>query len=226
MTTKTSINKQGQALGPKGFATRERLMKAAEQLLQDHSPLDLTAVAIAKQAKTSSATFYMYFDDVKDAFFSLSLEASDHVVSVMQALGSAPKTEFEAAARRMVQAFTDAYNRHRHILRYRNMEADRGDESFEKIRMRSYLKEIEVIADWIYNAGDDVQKPTRSDAFSLATVLHAGMERLASLDPQIVKNGVGFDRLLVSQARVIAQVLADTGAWGRLPIDLSQRVKA
>ena len=71
MTNEKPQNKQGQARGKKGQATRARLMNAAERLLAKSSPLDLTAVAIAKAADTSSATFYMYFDDVKDIYLSL-----------------------------------------------------------------------------------------------------------------------------------------------------------
>lgn len=222
MKTKISINKQGQALGPKGHATRQRLMKAAERLLSKHSPLDLTAVAIAKEAGTSSATFYMYFDDVKDAFFALGQGASDDVVAAIESVDVNPsKLGFEVAAKALVTAFNEAWNRHRHILRYRNMEADRGDANFDKLRMSAYMKELEVISEWIQHANPRVKnKPSRGDAYALASVLHAALERLASLDPQTVKKGIGYSRFIASQARVIAQVLADSSKWGKLPIDV------
>ena len=223
MKDEQSINKQGQSLGRKGHATRERLMRAAERLLKKTSPLDLTAVAIAKEAKTSSATFYMYFDDVKDVFFSLSVAAGDDVVEVMEVLGenlkNAEGVGFEEAATKLVKAFNDVWNKHRHVLRYRNLEADRGDSRFDKLRTSSYMKELKVISNWVKQANVDGEKPSTWDSISLGAVLHAALERLASLDPQIVKNGMGMNRFVAAQARVVAQVLADTPKWGRLPIE-------
>ena len=52
MSVEVTSNKQGQSLGRKGLATRQRLMDATEQLLKTLSPVELTAVAIAKEAKT------------------------------------------------------------------------------------------------------------------------------------------------------------------------------
>lgn len=219
MSEKVSTNKQGQSLGRKGLATRERLLKAAERLLKTRSPLDLTAVAIAKEAQTSCATFYMYFDDVKDAFFSLSEVAGDDVVAKMESFDSDPaEVGYERAATEMVLAFSEVWNKHRHILRYRNLEADRGDSRFEKHRMNAYIREVSVLSKWIQASGSDDDKPSLGDSFALATVLHAALERLASLDPHIVDDGIGMPRFVAAQARIIAQVLADTPKWGRLPI--------
>lgn len=227
MSNKLPKNKQGQTLGRKGHATRERLLKAAERLLQEQSPLDLTAVAIAKEAESSSATFYMYFTDVKDALFTLSQIASNEVVATLEALGDYPKhLSFEQAATLIFDAFNEVWNRHRHILTYRNLEADRGDDNFEKLRMEEYIREVSVIGKWIRQAGEGDNPPTTGDAFSLATVLHAGMERLAALDPQIITNGMGKERLRAAQTRVIAQVLADTPAWGLLPLASKQKKRS
>ena len=66
MAYEVTLNKQGQVLGRKGQETRRNLMAATRRLLCTSSPVDITAVAIAKVAGTSSASFYMYFDDVQD----------------------------------------------------------------------------------------------------------------------------------------------------------------
>lgn len=220
MNRELSTNKQGQSLGKKGMATRERLLKAAEKLLRNCSPMDLTAVAIAKEAQSSSATFYMYFDDVKDAFFALSNVAGEEVAGVLEALEDCPdRAHLETAVADMVRAFNAAWDKHRHILRFRNLEADRGDENFDRLRLDSYKREIHVLARWIRNAGTEEFTPTVGDSYALASVLHASMERLASVDPQIVRNGVGEERLLAAQTRVIAQVLSDTPKWGVLPLE-------
>ena len=64
--TPIETNQHGQTLGREGLQTRQKLMGAARKLLDVYSPVDLTAVSIAKEAGTSSASFYMYFEDVRD----------------------------------------------------------------------------------------------------------------------------------------------------------------
>jgi len=218
-----STNKQGQALGRKGYATRERLLKAAERLLKTCSPLDLTAVAIAKEAQSSSATFYMYFDDVKDALFTLSQQAGNEVLDAMEAMSEVPKDlSIEAAVAKLVYAFNDVWNRHRHTLLYRNLEADRGDQNFEELRLEEYVRELQVIAGWIAQLAPDGNKPSKGDSLALATVLHAGLERLASVDPQVVETGIGRERMVAAEIRVLSQVMADTAKWGLLPLASKQ----
>jgi AcrR family transcriptional regulator len=225
MNSQLLKNKQGQSLGKKGYATRERLLHAAQRLIKKHSPLDLTAVAIAKEAQSSSATFYMYFDDVREVLFSLSQEAGNDVVTALEGLESSlTKVDVNVAAMQLVNVFNEVWDRHRHILMYRNLEADRGDAKFEKLRLEEYIREVEVLGRWIRASGGQ-EKPTKSDAFSLATVLHAAMERLASTDPQAVVNGIGKERLVAAQTRVISQVIADTGAWGKLPLKGKTKIR-
>jgi len=227
MSSKLLKNKQGQSLGKKGYATRERLLNAAERLIKKHSPVDLTAVAIAKEAKSSSATFYMYFDDVREVLFALSQEAGNEVVTALEALESSlTQMEISEAAKQFVSVFNEVWDRHRHILMYRNLEADRGDSKFEKLRMEEYIREVEVLGRWVRAAASESEKPTKSDAFSLATVLHAAIERLASTDPQAVVKGIGQERLVAAQTRVISQVIADTAAWGKLPLKGNTKIRA
>ena len=64
--TPIETNHHGPTLGREGRQTRQKLMGAARKLLDVYSPVDLTAVSIAKEAGTSSASFYMYFEDVRD----------------------------------------------------------------------------------------------------------------------------------------------------------------
>lgn len=226
MENSLSTNKQGQALGKKGQATRERLLAAADRLLQQCSPLDLTAVAIAKEAQSSSATFYMYFDDVKDALFTLSRRAGNEVVAAMEALSAdlvRANADFQESASELVRVFNDVWNRYRHILIFRNLEADRGDKNFEELRMEEYMRELHVLSSWINCACEGHAGASKGDAFALASVLHAALERIASLDPEIVTNGIGQERMAAAQARIIAQVLSDTPRWGLLPLASKQQ---
>ena len=68
----SETNQQGQSLGDKGRRTRARLLEAATKLLKTRSVREMTVMDIAKRAKTSSATFYLYFKDVEDVVLALT----------------------------------------------------------------------------------------------------------------------------------------------------------
>jgi len=213
MDTLVTTNKQGQSLGRKGMATRRRLMDAAAKLLKVQSPVELTAVSIAKTAKTSSATFYMYFDDIQDILAALSELAAHDMGDALSILGESWNLdELEDFATRLVDVFDRVWNTHREVLRYRNMEADRGDPNFEKLRMDIYVPFVELFAQRMIALCPPDNKLSRGDARALASVLHGAMERMATTDPEVVKKGLGIKRLKAAQARVIAQVIASSCA--------------
>jgi AcrR family transcriptional regulator len=206
-------NQQGQALGRKGQETRRRLMEAARKLLESHSPVELTAVSIAKEAKTSSASFYMYFVDVRDVLYALATQAGVDMQGV-HAVVEQPWAEgdLEARAIELVEAITTVWDRHRQVLRFRNLEADRGDPRFEALRMSTYVPFIDLLARRIISATPaDRPKPSLSQAFSLASVLHSAMERLASTDPAVIARGVGSKKLNAALAHVIMLVFNGGG---------------
>lgn len=208
MAHEAAMNKQGQILGRKGLETRQRLMSATCELLRSSSPVDLTAVAIAKAAGTSSASFYMYFDDVQDVLYSLSVLAGEEMTDVANLLDTpwTPKS-FEAKAVELVEALNHVWSRHREVLRYRNLEADRGNPRFEELRMNTYIPFIERFAQLILSLNPATGKRRKSDAYAEATVLHAAMERLAAVDPEVVDRGLGAKRLTAAMARIIAQAV-------------------
>src|SRR5205823_14104266 len=67
----------GRVPGRRGRATRDKLLKATADLLEKKSFRDLTVVDIAKRAKTSTATFYQYFEDVEAAIVELARQLTD-----------------------------------------------------------------------------------------------------------------------------------------------------
>jgi len=212
-TTPIETNQQGQTLGRKGLQTRQKLMAAARKLLEVYSPVELTAVSIAKEAGTSSASFYMYFEDVRDVLYALAGEAAVD----MAAIHDVVRQLWEPGAVRqsaltLVQQFNAVWERHRQVLRFRNMEADRGDPRFEALRMSTYVPFIDLLARQLISACPSEQnRPSLGQAFALASVLHAAMERLASTDPAVVARGVGAHKLNDALAHVI-QTVFNAGA--------------
>jgi len=212
-------NKQGQSLGRKGHATRRKLMDAAERLLGTTSPVELTVVAIAQEAETSSATFYMYFKDVKEVLYALSQIAGQEMIQVSAVMDQSWDLErFEAHAIKLVRSYDAIWNKHRKILQYRNMEADRGEPEFEKLRMDSALPFVERLAREILAHSPEKGGPTLGEAYAIGSVLHASLERLAATDPEVIKRSSGVNRLIAAQARVIAEVMrSTTSGWKPLP---------
>jgi AcrR family transcriptional regulator len=178
--TKEDSRRPAEDLGRKGKLTRLRLMTAARKLLQTHSAVSLTATAIARQAKTSSATFYVYFDDVKDVVLALASEVSEDLGQVQEALGGwRAGMDAEQGAQAFFTAYRAYWDRHRAILSIRNMEADRGDPRFLAVRSRSGMSIITKLAAVIRD-GHTLGSLNDEQSIARATVIFAAIERLAS----------------------------------------------
>jgi AcrR family transcriptional regulator len=212
MGKKVVTNKHGQSMGRKGLETRQRILDAARKMLKSSSPVQLTVVSIAKEAESSSATFYLYFEDVRGLLLVLSeeAEADMHVVhEVLDEPWDPGFLDLEHASR-VVQAYVSVWDKHREVLRIRNLEADRGDTEFENIRLRTTVRIVGRFAEHIFAAYPEDTALTYTDAMAEASVLVAAMERLAATDLEAVNRGVGTDAMWRGMTRIIAQTLNAT----------------
>ncbi|MES2320787.1 MAG: helix-turn-helix domain-containing protein [Pseudomonadota bacterium] len=184
-------------------------MDATRRLLETHSPVELTAVAIAAEAGTSPASFYMYFDDTKDILFALS-EVAGEAMAAIHPIFDEPwvDSNLEEKATLVVQAIAKVWDEHRQVLRFRNMEADRGDPRFEALRMSTYLPFIERFAQRILTINPATETRRRADAYAEAAIFHAAMERLAATEPEVMERGLGARRINSNLARMICLVLS------------------
>ncbi len=200
-------------MGRKGLETRQKLMFAARKLLDIYSPVELTAVSIAKEAGTSSASFYMYFEDVRDILFALASEAGTAMGSLHEVVQQPWDVEtLQEHALLLVDRFTEIWQAHRQVLRFRNLEADRGDPRFEALRMSTYVPFIDLLARQIVaTCPSDKTRPTLSQGFAMASVMHAAMERLATADPAVVARYVGAPKVNEALAHMI-RLLFTSGA--------------
>ena len=118
----------GRALGKRGALTRRKLLDATAALLEDRGVRDLRVVDIARAVGTSPATFYQYFRDVEEAVLALAAEVGDEVTPLARLL-DAPWDNDDGldAARALVDGFVSYWDRHRAVLRTRNLAAQEGD---------------------------------------------------------------------------------------------------
>lgn len=201
-------NKQGQILGRKGLETRARLMDAARNLLLTHSPLELAAVTIAAEAGTSPASFYMYFDDTRDVLFALSEVAGQDMGKINTIFDKPWNSEnLEQRAAEVIDALNSVWNKHRAVLRYRNLEATRGDPRFSELRLNTFIPFIERFAQCILSINPAQGSRRRSDAYAEASILHGAMEHMAATDPEVMEGGLGFKRVNSNLARIVALVM-------------------
>jgi AcrR family transcriptional regulator len=212
MSAPVRLNKQGQILGRKGQETRSRLMDAARRLLRTQSPFELTAVGIAGEACISPATFYMYFDDTRDILYALSEVAGEDMARV-HAIFDEPWSHdsVEQRAATVIDALNEVWDRHRPVLRYRNLEATRGDPRFVSLRMNTFLPFIDRFAKRILSinpAVPGVRK--RADAYAEASILHGAMEHMAATDREVMAAGLGVKRVNANIARIVALTVCRT----------------
>jgi AcrR family transcriptional regulator len=209
-------------------------MDAARLLLGDHSPLSLTAVSIAKQAEISSATFYIYFDDVREILHALSEAASADLSEVHRILEedwdtNAPDMD---QAQRVVDTFLNVWNRHRDILRFRNLESDRGDQDFLDQRIRSSVPIIDRFAERILAAYVPEERPPRIEAYAEAATLYGALESQAAIDPAFMEAWpIGARRFARAAAQLLARSFAghrniDERASGSVASKVSRSAKA
>lgn len=196
------------ALGRKGRETRQRLMDAAVSLLADTSPLDVTAVAIATEAGTAPATFYVYFRDVQDMLYALSEFATVDMIDAFAALDVFHDNARVASdAEAFLAMLTEQWERHGAILYYRMMEADRGDARFGELRTR-WAEAVLVRFAALLRQVPHLDTPIDEvDAYAEAIVLFASIERLARAIHCEPNLPISPDRMRAAQARVLTRMI-------------------
>ena len=202
-------NGRGRAtLGRKGIETRARLLRATRELLETVSPFNLTVAAIAKAAKTVPGTLYVYFDDVPAVFYELSAEASEDFQAMLESHGDwfTDPARVEDDARSFVAEYNRVWDRHSHVLHYRNMEADRGNERFMLLRLASSVPAINRLTDAIFTARPRL---TKVQARAEAVVLYSAVERISAslMSLPADRPGPPTNELVDAQVRIIAAQL-------------------
>lgn len=197
--------KKGGLQGRKGKETRRALMAAARRLLDLVSPLSISAAAISKEAGTSPATFYVYFDNVEDILWALCEAISEDTSELFPEhafLRIDERLEEDASA--FVRGYRDIWSRHGPLLQYRNMEADRGNTRFNQLVLRIALPILEGLTTRIVEREPAI---SRSEANAEAVVMVAAIDRVAAALHLWPKDSLMPDVLLNAEGRVLTRML-------------------
>jgi AcrR family transcriptional regulator len=110
---------------PRGEATRQRVLEAAEQVFGAKGYHGASVTEITRAAGVAQGTFYLYFRGKKEIFLDLVDDLGTRLRDVTVAAG-VDASSYSEAQERGFQAFFDFARGHRHIYRI-IQECDRVD---------------------------------------------------------------------------------------------------
>lgn len=196
-------NLHGQAMGAKGMRTRARIVDATLALLEARPLRDLRVAEIARVAEISSATFYVYFDDVIDVVLA-AVDEHGRVPNEVLLLVATPWDQdgLLSQAESLVLAYIGYWDAHRTLFRVRNLAAEEGDGRFLIAREQSARAFLEALADRVAEAG----LPGSVRPMATAGVLVAMLERLSAI-AHVYSDEIPLNEMVWSAAFLIASAL-------------------
>jgi AcrR family transcriptional regulator len=179
------------------------LLDATRELLETNPIRDLRVVDIARTVGTSPATFYQYFADVESAVLVLAEEVADELDPIAHLLDEPwqGKTGLDAA-RQLVDSFVAYWDRHRGVLRVRNLASEEGDERFRQVRIRALSQITDRLRDQIARARDGGRVAKEIEPYAAAAGLVAMLERMASHHVTLEDRGLSRAALVETLARM------------------------
>jgi len=210
-------NQLGQAMGAKGLQTRRRLLDATANLLKTTSLRDLRVAHIVRQAETSSATFYVYFNDVSEAVLALIGELTQSPPSLLGLFDRRwDADEAMDRAHEFVASYVDHWEAHAPLFRLRNLASDEGDERFGTVRLNAVAPLIGAMAERIEEGKRAGEVPADLHAQSAAGALLAMVERISAVRLDARDRRVTRARLARVAAIISALLFARGDASARI----------
>jgi AcrR family transcriptional regulator len=187
---KVSVNKSGQTLGAKGFRTRESILKATANLLEESKGLVPTVATIADRAGVSAATFYVYFAEAGEAVFCLLENLQPEIKALLGTLRE-PWADHEIYDRTFtfVNTYFEFWRIHVALLRARETFAEAGHQTFKDQRIRTMGVIIAALAKKLR-----ADRRSGATAHDLAGVLVTALERLAAVLTLNIYPGLRVDQ--------------------------------
>jgi AcrR family transcriptional regulator len=136
-----------QKLGPKGAATRQRILDSVVRLVNVQTGEVPSVSLICRAALTSKATFYQYFEDFNAVVIELLRPAAADVEKLAEMLAEEwPRAELYERSYAFVASYFNHWDRHRVPMRLRNILADAGDKTMIDVKLRSIDPIVRVLA--------------------------------------------------------------------------------
>lgn len=207
-----SHNLNGQRLGRKGRITRERILAAAIDLIED-SEEPVTLARVAKRASLGMTSVYNYFTDMTELLLAVldpvMATAEDDYLSLVR--DHWPDADLYEHCYRFVRAYHGFWARHSRLLHMRNALADQQDGRMMAHRIRSSRPIIALLVRQMSDEPVGLGPHT-----SMATMVMIGIERSVTLvtDRELrklvgIEPELSEDRYLVPGARLMEFAISD-----------------
>lgn len=198
----------GRQLGRRGAQTRRRLLDATATLLETHGVRDLRVVDIAREVGTSPATFYQYFRDAEEAVLALASDTGEEIAHLADLLDGPWAGEAGLdAARELVDGFVEYWDKHRAVLRTRNLAAQEGDQRFREVRNMTLSAFTARFTGLVEASQRDGRVSPALSPTAAAAALVALIERMAAFHRDLEPMGITRADLVETTARIIHQTV-------------------
>jgi AcrR family transcriptional regulator len=151
----------GRIPGPRGMATRNRLIECTAAMVATTPYSDLRVTDVARAAGTSPATFYQYFVDLDAALLVLATETTETGVGLAGFIaerGWVGKAGYESA-QVLVDGFLEFWQAHQPVLRVVDLLTEEGDARFRQARVHMLNGIALALAEAIEAARTDGSPP-------------------------------------------------------------------
>jgi AcrR family transcriptional regulator len=199
----TLATTDGRVPGRRGRATRDRLLGCTAELLTSTPWRSIKVIDIARQAGTSPATFYQYFENVEQAILVLAEELMEGA-AVLAELVDGDWTEGGswATATSVVVGFMDYWESNRSVFRVVELATEEGDLRFQGLRVRA-LNAVTVTLARVIGTGANRSSPAGSDPMAVAATLISMLAHVAAHRYGFEFWGIRTTAMVDSQARVL-----------------------
>lgn len=194
----------GRVPGRRGLATRQRLLGCTAELLVATPWRSIKVIDIARQAGTSPATFYQYFENVEAAITVLAEELVEGA-GILAGLVDGDWTEDASwnTAVAVVEGFMDYWERNRAVFRVVELTTVEGDLRFQGLRVRALNAVTVTLARVIATQSGTSGSPAGSDPMAAAGTLIAMLAQVAGHRYGFEFWGIRTASLVDSQARLL-----------------------
>ncbi len=201
----------GRLAGERGRQTRQRLLDATVELLSTTSWRSVKVTDIARQARTSPATFYQYFANVEEAIRVLAEGMVDEAAQLAELVGGDWSEESSwATARTVTEGFLAYWEDNRAVFRVVDLATEEGDRELRGIRVRA-LNAVTVALSQVVlaacpstgEAGRSTASPAGSDPMAVAGAIVAMFASVSAHRYGFEYWGIRTPHLIDTQARLL-----------------------
>ncbi|HUC37507.1 MAG TPA: TetR family transcriptional regulator [Acidimicrobiales bacterium] len=193
----------GRVPGTRGMATRERLLSCTAELLGATPWRSIKVIDIARQAGTSPATFYQYFENVEHTILVLAEELVGGAELVAELVdGDWSEDASWSTARRVVQGFAEFWEANRAVFRVVELTTEEGDRRFQRPRVRA-LNAVTVALARAIESANPAGSPASADPMATAATLVSMLAHVAAHRYGFEFWGIRTSSMGDSQARLL-----------------------